>query len=103
MAFITGLGANSRQKKFKQAALRVGDRLRVGFEVHRRDRGAIRKCLMREPVNIGRAEHEILTENELRWRGLVGGAGFVSGRFDWHRNGTREFGSSVCGRRGIGV
>ena len=64
--FIGGFGFEFGNEKIEQPALRVGNALRVGFEIDGRNGGTVLVGLVGETVHVGGPEHEVLTNDEFR-------------------------------------
>jgi hypothetical protein len=60
------LGLSLENEKVEQPAFRIGNALRVGFEIDGRHGGTVLAGLERETVRIGGPEHEVLANDELR-------------------------------------
>jgi hypothetical protein len=59
-------GLNLEMRKSNKPALRVGNALRVGFEINGRNGRTVLVGQVRETVHVGGPEHEVPTNDELR-------------------------------------
>jgi hypothetical protein len=60
------LGLSLEMRKSNKPAFRIGNAMRVGFEIDGRQGGTVLVGLVRETVRVGGPEHEVLANDELR-------------------------------------